>query len=56
MDLRLPVCIHIISQMNAGSAQSVEGTRTTAGDSTKLVRISSPPSTAAAGTLMALAT
>lgn len=56
VDLRLPVCIHIVSQMSAGSAQSVEGTRTTAGDSAKLVRMSSPPSTAAEGTLMALAT
>ena len=48
--------MQIVNQMSAGSTQSVVGTAITAGGRAKLVRISSPPSTASAGTLLALPT
>lgn len=41
---------------NTGSVQSIEGTQTTAGDNAKLVTVSSPPSIAEAGTLIAAET
>ena len=54
--LRLPVGMLIISQKSAGSTQSVPGTFTTHGESTKLVSISRPPKMAPGGTLIAFAT
>lgn len=52
----LPVGMLIVNHMIAGSTQLVPGTVTTAGEITKLVIISSPPRTAAGGTLRALPT
>lgn len=52
----LPVGMLIVSQIRAGSTQSVPGTDTADGDRTKLVRMSNPPRIAAGGTLIAFAT
>ena len=45
-----------MSQIRAGSIQSVPGTEITEGEIMKLVRIKRPPKIAAGGTLMALPT
>lgn len=46
----------MVIQRRIGSTQSVPGTLITDGEIAKLVSINNPPSTAAGGTLIALAT
>ena len=46
----------IVSQIKTGSSQLVPGTKTTAGDRTKPVKINRPLRIATGGTLMAFAT
>ena len=52
---QLPVGILTVGHRSVGSTQSVTGTFTTPGDTTKLVITRRPPNTAAGGTLIALA-